>query len=332
MSSEYDTIYVQEATELTEGDWEDLTTRLRWGRMPYQQMIGDCNPGPPSHWLKRRANDKRTVMLESRHEDNPTLWTGSGWTTKGQQYLAKLDALSGARFKRLRQGIWAAAEGMVYEDYDPAIHLIPRFDIPRSWPRIWCVDFGYTNPFVWQAWAESPDGKLYRYLEIYKTQTLVEDHAITIRQVCKLNNEPVPRAVICDHDAEDRATLERHLGHIVGTTIPAFKSISPGIQAVQSRMRKGPGNLPRLFFLRDSLVERDAALDDLRRPCCTEEEIEGYVWPNNPKKVVDVPVKKDDHGMDAMRYLVAAVDAVQLDPSEMERQIPGVQWETISQY
>jgi hypothetical protein len=33
-----------------------------------------------------------------------------------------------------------------------------------------------------------------------------------------------------------------------------------------------------------------------------------------------------------MRYLVAAVDAVQLDPSEMERQIPGVQWETISQY
>jgi hypothetical protein len=34
MSSEYDFIYVQEAIELTETDWENLTTRLRNGRCP----------------------------------------------------------------------------------------------------------------------------------------------------------------------------------------------------------------------------------------------------------------------------------------------------------
>jgi phage terminase large subunit len=39
MSSEYDVIYVQEAIELTLDDWEALTTRLRHGTMPYQQII-----------------------------------------------------------------------------------------------------------------------------------------------------------------------------------------------------------------------------------------------------------------------------------------------------
>jgi predicted transcriptional regulator len=39
------------------------------------------------------------------------------------------------------------------------------------------VDFGYTNPFVMQWWAEDPDGRLYLYREIYRTRRLVEDHA-----------------------------------------------------------------------------------------------------------------------------------------------------------
>jgi len=61
MSSEYDTIFVPEATELQEAEWEDLTTRLRWGVVPYQQMLFDCNPGAPTHWLKRRANEGKVA-------------------------------------------------------------------------------------------------------------------------------------------------------------------------------------------------------------------------------------------------------------------------------
>ena len=53
MSSEYDVIYVQEATELVEDDWEALTTRLRNGKVTFQQLMADCNPGPPQHWLNR---------------------------------------------------------------------------------------------------------------------------------------------------------------------------------------------------------------------------------------------------------------------------------------
>lgn len=314
MSSEYDIIAAFEATELTENDWESLTTRLRWGRIPYQQMLADCNPSFPKHWLKQRANAGKCVMLESRHEDNPSLWNGTDWTEKGRAYIAKLDALSGARYLRLRKGIWAAAEGMVYDDYDPAVHLIDRFDIPRDWPRIWVVDFGFTNPFVWQAWARDRDGRLYRYKEIYQTQRLVEDHAKEI--VKAIEGEPRPIAIVCDHDAEDRATLERHLGMLTGG---AYKIITPGIQAVQRRLKKAADNRARLFFLRDSLVGRDDALIDAHLPTCTEEEIESYVWPTNTNaRHGEHPVDKDNHGMDAMRYAVAFWDSLAVEPLRAE--------------
>jgi PBSX family phage terminase large subunit len=319
MSSEYDIIAVPEATEFAENEWESMTTRLRWGRLPYQQMLYDCNPSHPRHWLKQRANAGKTVMLESRHEDNPSLWDGTNWTEKGKAYLSKLDALTGARYLRLRKGIWAAAEGMVYEGWDPAIHLVDRRDIPVEWPRVWSIDFGYTNPFVCQFWARDPDGRMWRYREFYRTQRIVEDHAKDIRELCRRENEPIPRAIICDHDAEDRATFERHIGLL---TLPAFKGISAGIQAVQARLRKAGDGRPRLMFLRDSLVERDEALAESKRPTCTEEEIDAYVWPPGATNR-ETPVDRDNHGMDAMRYAVAAADGVQYDPAKQ-----GVPFET----
>jgi hypothetical protein len=305
MSSEYDLAYVQEATELTEDDWESITTRLRNGVMPYQQLLADCNPGPPTHWLKQRANAGKTLLIESRHKDNPTLWDRvlQRWTEQGAAYIAKLDALTGVRHARLRKGIWAAAEGMVYDGWDQAIHLVDRdkVRINAAWPRFWVVDFGYTNPFVWQEWAEDPDGRLYRIREIYRTQRLVEDHARDILAATK--GEPRPQAVICDHDAEDRATLEKHLGI---KTIAATKNVSAGIQAVASRLKPAGDGRPRLFLVRDALVMRDPELVEAKLPTCTEEEIESYVWQD--KKAKDAPVKENDHGMDTTRYMVAHRD------------------------
>ncbi len=126
MSTEYDLIYVQEATECEERDLEMLTTRLRNHVMPYQQMLMDCNPDAPHHWLYQRAAAGRTQLLESRHEENPTLFdpaTGRP-TPEGADYIGKLDALTGVRHKRLRLGLWVAAEGQVYEEWDPAVHRV----------------------------------------------------------------------------------------------------------------------------------------------------------------------------------------------------------------
>ena len=102
MSAEYDVAFVQEATELTVTDWEAISTRLRNGVMPYQQLTADCNPDVPTHWLKVRADQGRTRMIECRHEDNPLLYDepepGTFTLTRtGAAYMARLDALTGVR-------------------------------------------------------------------------------------------------------------------------------------------------------------------------------------------------------------------------------------------
>lgn len=321
MSSQYDVIYTPEATEFTESDLENLTTRMRNARMPFAQLLGDLNPSAPSHFLNKWRNEGRCVMFETTHKDNPTLWDGENWTKRGAAYMGTLDALTGVRRKRLYLGQWAAAEGAIYDTFDRATHVIPRFEprvvdgklqhfIPPEWPRYWVVDFGYTNPFVWQAWAEDPDGTLIQYREIYETGRLVEDLAAKILNVCAAELDHWPRALICDHDAEDRATLERHLGI---PTLPAYKSVAPGIQAVQSRLNVRKSGKPGLVFMEGALVSIDPALAEAHKPTSTLDEIESYVWDKRGGRT-DQPLKQDDHGMDAKRYLVAFVDDLAVEP------------------
>lgn len=307
MSSEYDIIYVQEAIELTQNDWEALTTRLRNGVMPYQQLMADTNPDTQYHWLKKRCDEGKTTLIESRHEDNPTLFNEDGkLTAGGSKYIAKLDALTGVRYQRLRKGLWVAAEGIIYEEWEPSTHLVDRFAIPEHWTRWWSIDFGFRNPFVLQRWAEDPEGNLYLYSEIYRTKRTVDQQANDLLAEIKDSGgnwlEPKPRAIICDHDAEGRATFE----NIVGlTTKPANKRVNEGIQAVQKRLTE-----KKIFFFRDAVMHRDSALDTASKPCSTVEEFPGYVWDTGAGKAIkEQPVKEDDHGLDATRYLVVERDS-----------------------
>jgi hypothetical protein len=141
---------------------------------------------------------------------------------------------------------------------------------------------------------------LYLYREIYKTRRLVQDHAA---QINALSEGETFVATICDHDAEDRATLERYG---IRTTA-ASKAVSVGLQATQARMRVQEDGKPRVFVMRGALVERDIELEERGLPTCTAEEIPGYVWADSKRK--EEPVKEDDHGCDAMRYMVMAVDS-----------------------
>lgn len=303
MSSEYDIIYVQEAIELTENDWEALTTRLRNNVLSFQQLIADTNPSYPTHWLNQRCEKGQTIKLESRHEENPVYFTEQGvLTAVGSDYLTKLDNLTGVRHARLRKGLWVGVEGQVYEEWDPAVHIVDRFDIPTEWRRYWTVDFGVTNPFVCQFWAEDPDGRLYLYREVYRTKRGVVEHANRIVELCA--DEPQPSYIVCDHDANARTDLTRVVG--VGT-VPAVKDVTRGIEAVQRRLRRNEvDGLPRLFILKNSRVDRDQALVEAKKPTSTEEELPGYVWDSKESK--EAPVKENDHGCDALRYMVAQMD------------------------
>lgn len=306
MSADYDIIYPQEATELTEDDWETMTVRARYGVIPYNQVIGDCNPSYPGHWIKRKIDNGTIKCIQARHEYNPTLFDPSTGeiTSRGIAYMAKLDALTGVRYKRFRLGIWAAAEGQIYTEWDSDIHMVDRFKIPADWRRYWIVDFGFTHPFVWQAWAIDPQGTAYRFAEIYKTRLLVEDACALITAWRREQDEFVPDNIICDHDAEDRATFERHLNVI---TRPANKQVINGIHSVKSRLKiQEHTGKPGLLFMRDSLLEVDEDLKEAMQPTKTEEEIESYEWENSLMK--ETPKKVGDHGMDTTRYLSVHLD------------------------
>jgi phage terminase large subunit len=173
LSAEYDYIYINQAEELTLGEYETLVGRATG---PKPMILSDCNPAHPTHWLKNRPSIK---MYNSRHEDNPMLFnqdTGE-ITAQGKRSIAALDALTGVRYKRGRLGLWAGVEGSVYEDFDQQIHVIKPFPIPPTWARYRVIDFGFRNPFVCQWWASDEDGRLYLYREIYMSGRTIADHA-----------------------------------------------------------------------------------------------------------------------------------------------------------
>lgn len=290
MSTEFDLIAVFEGREISQDDWEALLTRLRNGKMPYQQAMIDTNPDAPTHWLNHRASQGSMTRLRSRHQDNPAVT---------QSYLDTLDQLTGARKLRLSQGLWSASQGAVYDQFDAAVHVVDRFEVPENWRRIRSIDFGFANPFVCQWWAIDPDGRMFLEREIYATRKLVEDHA---RDIVALSQGMTIEITLADHDAEDRATLARHG---VETTA-AHKAISPGIQMVQARLRDAGDGRPRVFLMRDSLVKQDASLAEARLPDSTLAEFECYVWDTRVGR--ELPVDAHNHGLDALRYASAYLD------------------------
>lgn len=317
LSAEYDLIYPAEAVQFTEEDWEFFLMRNRNGVMPYQQVIGDTNPDRPDHWIPKRAESGRLKLLNTTHKDNPAYWdAGAGdWTERGREYVLGNLAqnLSGVRRARFFEGKWIIAEGAVYEDWNEAVHVVDPFEIPPDWRRIRSIDFGYTNPFVCQWWALDPDGRMYLYREIYRTQQLVEDMA---REIRRLSEGERIEVTVADHDAEDRATLAKH----GVTTLAAQKEISVGIQAVQARLRVAGDGKPRLFVLRGARVDQDRLLVEAKKPTSTQEEFPGYLWPKSAdgKPVKEVPVDVDNHGMDCARYAVRYIDR----PRARSRQNP----------
>ncbi len=308
LSAEYDFAYVNQAEKIPLGTWETLTraTTGRAGNTPYSQLFGDCNPDVPTHWILHRQSLK---VFEQLHEHNPALYsqdTGA-ITEQGKRTMAILDALTGLRYKRGRLGLWVSAEGLVYDDFDPSVHVIEPFEIPKEWNRYRVCDFGYTNPFVMQFWAEDHDGRLYLYREIYMTRRTVKVHSEQIKQLSEGENY---RYTVADHDAEDRATL-RENG--IDTTA-AIKDISRGIQAVQERLKVQPDGKPRLFIFKGALVEPDRTLyrdyPGDTQPVCTQHEFTAYSWPDGKdgKPNKEITIDMFNHGMDCARYIIMAVD------------------------
>ncbi len=304
LSAEYDYIYIPQAEEISLNDWEKLCGRAtgRAANAPYPQVIGDVNPGPPNHWILQRQGINR---IRTTHKDNPTLFDHetNDWTERGKTTIARLSSLTGLRYKRGFLGLWAGAEGVIYE-FDDSVHVVEPFPIPASWTRYRSIDFGYTNPFVCQWWAVDPDGRMYMYRELYMSQRTVREHADAIN---RLTGAERIRETVADHDAEDRATLREH-----GIdTVAADKRVQVGIEKAQDRLRIAKDGKPRLMIFRDCLAEVDQSLKEAFKPVSIIDEFGSYIWEpgQDGKPNKEQPQKLYDHSLDAARYMVMRIDA-----------------------
>lgn len=337
LSTEYDRVFIDEASQCTATAVQVIATRLRGTAPTYKQLIMATNPDHPQHHLLLMTQEGRAQMIKSYHVDNPRFMNADGsLTPDGESYMPFLDGLTGTNRLRYRDGLWVAREGQVYDGWDESVHVVDPFEVPDdgSWRWIESLDFGFQHPMTWGRFAIDPDGRMFLVAEMSRRHRLVEDFASDILAAREDRGWGRPEALVTDHAAGDRATLERHLGE---ATVKARKDVSPGIQAVASRLAVQANGLPRFQVFRDSVIHNDPLAPSDKMPRGFVAEVGGYVWMTErgtdgiPK---EAPVKAADDAADMVRYAVMYEDGAPPakvgNPAKAGQQQPqqGGRWAT----
>ena len=199
---EYDVIFLDEATQLSEYQMKTITACLRGVNDFPKRVYYTCNPGGQGHhYIKRIFLDKKYeegedpqdyTFIQSLVTDNHVLMASQ------PDYIKQLEALPPRLREAWLYGRWDIFEGQFFEDFredpDPQMchdagitvdqarqqgrwtHVIEPLDMNsgdrRSWTIYRSYDFGYAKPFSCAWWAVDHDGTIYRILELYGcTQT-----------------------------------------------------------------------------------------------------------------------------------------------------------------
>ena len=342
-SAEYDIIYVNEVTEAMQKDYEYLTTRLRKSTKrknacPYKVLISDANPSYPTHYINERFSDKcnlpsRRLRLLSKHEDNPMLWdkVHRCWTDDdhggGLTYIRKLDSTTGAHNKRMRWGLWVGEEGQVYDEFDPAYHVIRAADVPPILYYVGAYDPSPSsrNASVMQMWGIDDDERAYMVAEAHMVGKGIDWWG---EQAIRFYHKYRPRQIVCDPSNPGMIELfNNRIGARYGNVshriaIKANNDQAAGIAQVKSALTRemhlkscGDGcqrsdrhGKARMYFVDGALTEYDHEKDKdgKRRPRCTPEELLQLVW----KQTKDGQQTRDEwdptiphDGADCVRYL-----------------------------
>ena len=161
---EYDVIFLDEATQLSEYQMKAISACVRGVNRFPKRMYFTCNPGA-------KVRDNKALMAMQ------------------PEYIRQLEALPGHLREMWLEGRWDVFAGQFFEDFrtepDPEkcreagitqeearrqrrfTHVIAPFDIPRGWRIYRSYDFGYQRPFSLAWWAVDYDGCVYRILELY---------------------------------------------------------------------------------------------------------------------------------------------------------------------
>lgn len=277
--------YCDEMTLYPESIIDMIDTRLS---QSWSMGFAAMNPTYPSHKLKQwidyaEKGDKNYYALHFSLEDNIFLT---------QDYKDRIKkSLSGVFFKRNYLGLWCLAEGSIFDFFDRSLYVKKK---PPRCAEYWIVgvDYGTKNNFhcviIGISTGKYDQSGICRWVE----KEYVWDSGKQGRQ--KTNSEYADdlqqllegygvKAIYLDPSA---ASFEVELRKRGMPVVHADNDVINGINFITSEMQKG-----NLFICEE----------------CSHliNEIESYVWDSKAsERGEDRPLKKDDHGIDAMRYAV----------------------------
>lgn len=177
---EYDVIFIDEATNMTEKQLRAITACCRGVNDFPKHVYFTMNPGGPGHgfikrlFIDRRFNDRENpdeyTFIQALVDDNTALMEAQ------PDYVAQLEALPGKLREAWRFGRWDVFEGQVFAEFVDAsehyndrvqTHVIKPFKIPDSWKIYRGFDWGYAKPFSVGWYAIDHDNVMYRFREMY---------------------------------------------------------------------------------------------------------------------------------------------------------------------
>lgn len=240
----------------------------------------NCNPDGPYHWFKTnwidKKKEKKLLYLHFTMDDNLSL---------SERIKERYRSMyTGVFYKRYILGLWAMAEGVIYDMFSEKRHIVKEIkDIVPSEKYV-SIDYGTQNATVFLLWEKTRTGKWIGTKEYYysgRDKEKQKTDSEYVKDLKKFVEGYKSMKVIVDPSAASFIAELKKNGFQV---IKAKNDVIDGIRCVGSLL-----NEEKIVFSR----------------CCvnTIKEFASYIW---DKKAVergeDKPLKVFDHAMDATRY------------------------------
>ncbi len=238
--------------------------------------------------------------IELNKSNSPEIWT-EHMEWKDNPYLNQdevenmMSITSDEQQETRRFGKFSVGEGLVYPEFNPDVHVIEPFVVPREWQSNISIDPGLNNPTSCHFYAVDYDGVIYVVGEHYEKGKDIDYHTQKIFELAdKLNWTRDSKGrlnSLIDSAANQRtlayqksvAELFSEKGILVDTRVN--KDLYSGIQRIKSLFHQTP---TRIYIFKTCV--------NLIR------EIKSYWWGSN-----DRPKKIDDHALDELRYFVMSL-------------------------
>tara|TARA_Y100000593_G_C4321454_1_gene344007 strand:- start:6761 stop:7735 length:975 start_codon:yes stop_codon:yes gene_type:complete len=254
-------IWIEEATELTEPDFNQLDLRLRG--VPEPQITLTYNPVDRDHWINKRFHEcdhPNSSITKSTFEDNDFI---------DDQYKSVLMELANQDLNYYRiyaLGEWGhKTEGLIYTKFN-IVDSVPDPD-----ELVFGLDFGFNNPTSLIK-ISMKDQQPYIEELIYESKLTNSD------LIGLMKSLTIGKSVIYADAAEPQRIEEIYRAGF--NVKPAHKVVRDGID----------------FCKRYDLNIVKGSINLIK-------ELRGYKWKEDRTgKVLDEPVKFNDHACDAFRY------------------------------